>query len=404
MQAVIMAAGQSTRTAPLTLTRPKPLLPVMNTPLMERQLNALAGIADEAVLVVGYRGDMIRERFGDAYKDMRLQYVEQREQRGTGHAVLQTADVIRGPFLVLNGDDLYDPADLARLAEQEYGALARTAEDPRRFGVYEIDDNNRVITLEEKPEQPKSNLINIGAYKFTPKVFEILQTVAPSPRGEIEVTDAVQALAKTETFYVVHSEGYYLSIGYPWHLLEANIYWLEHFLVPDIQVDIPPLASVSGPVHIGTGTIIRPGVVIDGPAYIGNNCILGPNCWIRPYTVLGDGCRVGQASEIKASVFFENAAAPHQNYIGDSIIGANTNLACGTTTANLRHDGKNVRTPIRGELVDTGRKKLGAIIGDNVHTGINTSIYPGRKIWPSLTTLPGSTIRFDLDEKPTTRP
>jgi len=398
MQAVIMAAGQSTRTAPLTLTRPKPLLPVMNAPLMERQLDALAGIADEAVIVIGYRGDMIRERFGNAYRGMRLQYVEQREQRGTGHAVLQTADVIRGPFLVLNGDDLYDPADLKRLAEQEYGALARQAEDPRRFGVYEIDDNNRVITLEEKPEQPKSNLINIGAYKFSPKVFDILKNVPPSPRGEIEVTDAVQALAETEVFYVVHSEGYYLSIGYPWHLLEANIYWLEHFLVPDIQGEVSPLASVTGPVYIGAGTIVKPGAVIEGPVYIGNNCTIGPNCHIRLYSVLGDGCRIGQASEIKTSVLFENAAAPHRNYAGDSIIGANTNLGCGTTTANLRHDGKNIRTLIRGEMVDTGRRKLGAIIGDNVHTGINTSIYPGRKIWPGLTTLPGSVVRLDLTE------
>jgi len=398
MQAVIMAAGQSTRTAPLTLTRPKPLLPVMNAPLMERQLESLAGIADEAVIVIGYRGDMIRERFGDAYKDMRLQYVEQREQRGTGHAILQTAEVIQGPFLALNGDDLYDPADLARLAKQEYGALAREADDPRRFGVYEIDENNRVITLEEKPEQPKSNLINIGAYKFSPKVFDVLKEVAPSPRGEIEVTDAVQMLAETDAFYAVHSEGYYLSIGYPWHLLEANAYWLEHFLVPNIQVDISPLAAVRGNVHIGKGTVIQPGVVIDGPAYIGDNCILGPNCWIRPYTVLGDGCRVGQASEIKASVLFEGAAAPHQNYVGDSIIGAHANLGCGTCTANLRHDNQNIRTPIRGEFVDTGRKKLGAIIGDNVHTGINTSIYPGRKIGPGKTTHPGSAVRFDLME------
>ena len=398
MQAVIMAAGQSTRTAPLTLTRPKPLLPVMNAPLMERQLDALAGIADEAVIVIGYRGDMIRERFGNAYKDMRLHYVEQREQRGTGHAVLQTAEVICGPFLALNGDDLYDPADLARLAQQEYGALARPVDDPCRFGIFEIDESNRVINLVEKPEQPKSNLANIGAYKFSPKVFEILQTVAPSPRGEIEVTDAVQTLAETDAFYVVHSEGYYLSIGYPWHLLEANVYWLEHFLVPEIQVDVPTLASVSGPVYIGAGTVVRPGVVIEGPAYIGENCILGPNCWIRPYTVLGDGCRIGQASEIKASLFFEEAAAPHQNYVGDSIIGARTNLGCGTNTANLRHDNTNIRTPIRGEMVDTGRRKLGAILGDDVHTGINTAIYPGRKIWPGLQTLPGSEVRFDLTE------
>ncbi|HDP35052.1 MAG TPA: glucose-1-phosphate thymidylyltransferase [Candidatus Hydrogenedentes bacterium] len=398
MQAVIMAAGQSTRTWPLTQTRPKPLLPVMDAPLLAHQLRALDGVADEAVIVIGYRGDMIRERFGDSFEGMRLRYVEQREQRGTGHAVLQAAEVINGPFLAMNGDDLYDPADLARLAQHKYAALARPVDDPCRFGIFDIDENNRVIGLEEKPQQPRSNLANIGAYKFAPEVFDILKRTPPSPRGEIEVTDAVQALATEDAFYVAHSEGYYLSIGYPWHLLDANAYWLDHFLKHDIQIEIPASASVNGIVHIGAGTIIRPGVVIDGPVYIGENCALGPNCWIRPYTALGAGCRIGHASEIKASVFFENAAAPHQNYVGDSIIGARVNLGCGTNTANLRHDEQNVRVLIRDALVDTGRKKLGAIIGDGAHTGVNTSIYPGRKIGPGLNTLPGCEVRFDLVE------
>ena len=82
-------------------------------------------------------------------------------------------------------------------------------------------------------------------------------------------------------------------------------------------------------------------------------------------------------------------AVPHLSYIGDSVIGANANIGCGTVTANFRHDGKNHRSFVKGELVDTGRRKLGTIIGDGVHTGINTSIYPGRKIRPGLSTLPG---------------
>lgn len=398
MQAVIMAAGQSTRTWPLTLTRPKPLLPVMNEPLLAHQLRALRGIADEAVLVVGYRSSMIRERFGDAFEGMPLRYVEQDEQRGTGHAVLQTAEVVSGPFLAMNGDDLYAPEDLARLAACDQAALARETKHPERFGVYEIDENDRVLSLEEKPETPRSKLINIGAYKFTPDVFAVLEAVPPSPRGEIEVTDAVQRLADAGEFRVVHARGYYLSIGYPWHLLEANIYWLDHFLCPAIAGDVSPAATLTGPVHIGPGTVVRPGVVIEGPVYIGRDCSIGPNCWIRPHTTIGDACRVGQASEIKASILFEGAAAPHQNYVGDSIIGAHANLGCGTNTANVRHDNHAIKTLVRDESVDTGLKKLGAVIGDHVHTGINTAIYPGRKIWPCLTTLPGSVVRFDMTE------
>lgn len=398
MQVVIMAAGKSVRTWPLTLTRPKPLLPIMGEPLLVHQLRALRGTVDTAIVVVGYLGKMIREQFGECFEGISLIYVEQQEQRGTGHALLQAAPTIKGTFLALNGDDLYAPADLKELATQPNTALVRSVEHPERFGIYEIDEKHRVLNLEEKPERPRSNLANIGAYCFTPKIFDYLDTLQPSPRGEIEVTDAIKQLAAEEPFHVIHAKGYYLSIGYPWHLLEANAYWLEHFLETRHLGKISPNATLEGNIYIGEGTEIKPGAVIEGPVYIGKNCVIGPNCWIRPYTTLGNGCRVGQASEIKASIFFEGAAAPHQNYVGDSIIGAYANLGCGTNTANLRHDRENIKSLVRGEFLDTGMKKLGTVIGDYVHTGINTSIYPGRKIWPHKTTLPGSIVRFDIME------
>ena len=393
-----MAAGKSVRTWPLTITRPKPLLPVMGTPLLAHQLRALKGIADETVIIVGYLGDMIREQFGDSFEGMPLRYVEQREQLGTGHAILQAEAAIRGPFLALNGDDLYAPSDLEALAARPDVALAREVSQPERFGVFEIDGGNRVLKLEEKPERPRSNLANVGAYSFTPGIFDLLRGLRPSPRGEIEVTDALQQMAERGALHVLHAGGYYLSIGYPWHLLEANTYWLNHFLDDRRLGEVSPLAVIEGRVHIGKGTLVRPGVVIEGPVYIGDNCSVGPNCWIRPYTTLGDGCRVGQASEIKSSIFFEGASAPHQNYVGDSILGAHANLGCGTNTANLRHDQQDIKTFVKGEFVETGRRKLGAVIGDHVHTGINTAIYPGRKIWPNMVTLPGSVVRFDIME------
>lgn len=398
MQAVIMAAGKSTRTWPLTLTRPKPLLPIMSKPLLAHQLRALRGVADEAVIIIGYLGDMIRDHFGDSFEGIALRYVEQQEQRGTGHAVLQASGIVTGPFLALNGDDLYAPEDLRELARTPNVALVRQVEQPERFGVYEIDDHNKVISLEEKPERPRSNLANVGAYSLTPRIFELLNKVQPSPRGEIEITDALKELAWREALYVVHASGYYLSIGYPWHLLEANVYWLDHFLTDSREGTISPLAVIEGPVHIGKNTVVRPGVVIEGPAYIGDNCTLGPNCWIRPYTTVGNGCRIGQASEIKGSLLFEGVAASHQNYVGDSIVGAYANLGCGTSTANVRHDAATIKTFVKDTFVDTGRKKMGAVIGDHVHTGINTSIYPGRKIWPHQTTLPGSVVRFDITQ------
>lgn len=395
MKAVIMAAGRSTRTYPLTLTRPKPLLKVANKPILAHQLEALQGLVDGAIVVVGYRQEMIREAFGDSWKGMPLEYAVQTEARGTGHAILQCADRIDGPFLAMNGDDLYDPEDLRRLVEVERSALAKEVPDPRAYGIYEVAEDDRVVRLVEKPKEVFSNLANIGVYHFTPDVFDVLRETEPSERGEIEITSAVQTLAERGTFRVVRAEGYWLATGYPWHLLDANEFFMARLEGQDIRGDVSPAAHIQGAVSIGEGTMIRPGVVIEGPVIIGSHCDIGPNCWLRPGATIGDRCRVGQAVEIKNSIVMDHTAVPHLTYVGDSVIGEKCNLGCGTVTANLRHDHAHVRSLVKGELVDTGRRKLGAIIGDEVHTGIHTSILPGRKLWPYSITLPGEVISKD---------
>ena len=398
MKALIMAAGRSTRTYPLTLTRPKPLLKLVNKTILEHQLDALSGIVDGVVLVVGYRKEMIQHSLGDDYRGISIQYVEQTEQRGTGHAVLQAAGLIDEPFLAMNGDDLYDPDDLASLARARQAALVKTVPDPSLYGIYELADGDRVVRLVEKPQPDQifSNIANIGAYKFTPDVFAVLETVELSPRGEIEITSAVQALADTSDFRVVQAQGYWLAIGYPWHLLEANAFLLEHRPDWTIEGQVSPAAHIDGPVGIGPGTVVRPGVVIDGPVLVGRDCTIGPNAHLRPGATIGDRCRVGQAVEVKNSILMDGATVAHLTYIGDSVVGQDANIGCGTVTANLRHDGANVMSMVSGKLIDTGRKKLGAMIADCAHTGIHTSLYPGRKLWPNVTTRPGQIVDTDI--------
>lgn len=398
MQAVIMAAGMSTRTYPLTLTRPKPLLKIANRTILEHQLTALRELVDEAILVVNYKKDMIVERFGHEFEGIALRYIEQPEQLGTGHAILQCAGSVSGPFIAMNGDDLYDPEDLARLAAEELGALAKQVEDPRLYGIYEVTPENLAVRIVEKPAEVFSHLANVGAYKFTPDVFDILAHIAKSPRGEIEITSAVQVLAGQGGFRVVEMQGYWLPIGYPWHLLDANEYLLEHFLEHRIEGEVSPAAHLNGRVYVAPGAIIRSGVVIDGPVYVGPGASVGPNAWIRPCTTIGTGCKVGHAVEIKNSILMDGAAVPHLSYVGDSVVGERTNLGAGTITANFRHDAGNIPSLVKGEMVDSGRRKFGAIFGDDVHTGINTAIYPGRKFWPHTFSYPGEAIRKDVME------
>jgi bifunctional UDP-N-acetylglucosamine pyrophosphorylase/glucosamine-1-phosphate N-acetyltransferase len=183
---------------------------------------------------------------------------------------------------------------------------------------------------------------------------------------------------------------------YPWDLLKANEDFLSHLSESQIAGDVHPSAVIDGHLQLGKGSRILPGVVIEGHVVIGENCKIGPNCYIRGATSIGHGCIVGNAVEIKNSLILSNTFISHLSFVGDSVIGQKVNLGAGTITSNFRHDGTMHRSMVEGELIATERLKFGAIIGDHVHTGIHTSIYPGRKIAAHATTRPGEIVQRDL--------
>lgn len=184
-------------------------------------------------------------------------------------------------------------------------------------------------------------------------------------------------------------------IRYPWDLLKANEQLVGGLLESRIEGDLHPSAVVEGLLHLAPGARILPGVYIEGNVIVGPGSKLGPNCYIRGNTSIGANCHVGQAVEIKNSILLDKASIGHLSYVGDSIIGEKVNFGAGTIVSNFRHDGKNHHSMVDGVLVDTGRRKFGAIIGDGVHTGIHTSIYCGRKLWPGTSTRPGDIIQKD---------
>jgi bifunctional UDP-N-acetylglucosamine pyrophosphorylase/glucosamine-1-phosphate N-acetyltransferase len=186
------------------------------------------------------------------------------------------------------------------------------------------------------------------------------------------------------------------ALAYSWDLLRANVEAMASRKSYAMESGAHASLYVDGRLQVGKGTKILPGVVIEGDVIIGDNCKIGPNCYIRGSTAIGDKCHVGQAVEIKNSILLQGTNVGHLSYLGDSILGEKVNFGAGTITSNLRHDGGAHRSPIEGRMIDTGRRKLGAIIGDGVHTGIHTSIYPGRKLWPKTSTLPGAIVDKDL--------
>lgn len=396
MKAVVLVAGKGTRMEPLTSDCPKVMLQVANKPVLEHILDSAieAGI-EGFVFITGYLEEQIKAHFGDGSKwGVSIEYVQQKEQLGTANAIGYARGHVEGAFLVLNGDMLIGQKDLKALVSRKEEAVicVKEVENPSDFGVLETRDN-RVIRIIEKPKNPPTNLANAGIYLFRESIFGFIDKTQPSIRKELEITDSIQMLIDSGAPVGYSSlEDSWIDIGYPWDLLKANEYLLKT-LKGSCQGTVEPNVTIKGEVAIGKGSLIRSGAYIEGPVIIGENCDIGPNCFIRPSTALGNRVRIGNAVEVKNTIVMEGTHVGHLSYVGDSVIGRRCNFGAGTKVANLRHDGKNIKVMLKGRIIDSGRRKLGVIMGDDIHTGINTSINIGVVMAKGRSTFPGEVVK-----------
>ncbi|NIO20206.1 MAG: NTP transferase domain-containing protein [Candidatus Aenigmarchaeota archaeon] len=392
MKCVILCAGKSTRTYPLTLERPKPFISLAGKTLLEHNLDNMKGIVNEAILVVGPGKETIRNSLGNSYGNIKITYAEQGVAKGTAHALLQAEKFLKNEekFLVFFGDNFYPREAIEECASYGISVLGQKVPNPEEYGIF-LTEGGFLKDIEEKPKDPKSDLANAGLFVLNDRIFEISRKLKPSLRAEYEITDALKEMIKKIRFRCFYTRDW-VPVVYPWDILTLNKKILSN-LKGEIKGELEKNVTIKGEVHIGKFTVVRSGTYIEGPAYIGNNCTIGPNAYIRPNTTIGNNCNV--RAEVVNSVIMDGTKAKHVSYIGHSVVGENCNIAAGTVTADFRHDGKNHTTIIKGKKIDTGLRKLGAFIGDNVRTGINTTIYPGRKIWPNLETLPGEVVQKD---------
>lgn len=395
MECVVLAAGEGKRMRPLTATRPKVMIPLANRPMTNHLVCAArdAGIS-EFILVVGYQEQAVRDYFGDGSDlGVSIRYVTQRRQKGTADALRIVEDQVSGPFLLLNGDMILRSSDIAAIIGTDAPCMGIYHSDhPEDFGVVTVE-GDRVTGLEEKSGTPRGNLINAGVYLFSPAIFPALRSVGPSPRGELELTDALSDLIRERTLRA-HTLSFWLDAGYPWDLLDANATLLGE-IEPAVRGTVEEGVSLSGRVSIGAGTVVRSGTYIEGPCIIGEECRIGPHAYIRGATSIGDRCHIGHSTEIKNSIIMHDTRIPHFNYVGDSIIGSGCNFGAGTKIANLRHDHGTV--VIRG--VNTRRAKMGAVIGDDVRFGINCSVNVGTVVGSRVRIAPHTAIEGWIEEE-----
>lgn len=405
MKAVVLAAGRGERLWPLTEDTPKPLLPIANKSILERTLEALVGAGvPEIVLVVGFRGEKIRERLGKREAiGAELNYVKQKVAKGTADALRRCGKELRGEdrFLVLYGDDYYDssvPRTFLAKAKKNKGITIGTAnvQDASSFGKIQ-SKRGLVSEIQEKESLAEPGQVNAGIYLMDESIFPAIAKTKRSIRGELELTESVRILIKEGRQAHAQLLGLrkWMGISHPWDMLEAN-QWILESEKPASKGKIEKGVHTSGSVTIEEGTIVKAGSYLEGPVHVGRKCQIGPNSYLRPYTTLGDDVKVGAGCEVKNSIVMSNSRIPHLSYVGDSILGEGCHLGAGTITANLRFDEAEVKTKVRSAWVNSRRKKLGAILGDRAQTGINVSIFPGVKIGRDAWIGPGAIVDRDV--------
>ncbi len=411
MKAVLFAAGEGLRLRPLTDKIPKPLLNVLGKSILERLIENLSkcGIND-FIIITNYKEEKIKQHISERFSDKEISYIHQEEIKGTANALFLAEELIDEDFFIAsNGDCLFSfplVEKTVKAAKNEIISIGgKLTKNTENYGIVITNEKGSIESIIEKPlkEDVPEGYANIGIYSLNRDIFssivEMEKNNLTSPRGEYEITYAINQLLRTKKYpsMLVKADetDYWFDIGRPWDLLEAKKEILEDYS-DSREGKIQENVHIEGKVIIKKNSVIKSGTYIEGPAFIDEGAIIGPNCYIRKYTYIGKEARIGNGCEVKNSIIGDEVHAAHLSYIGDTIISPKCNLGAGTITANLRLDKKTIPVVVKGKKEDSNRRKLGAIIGEEVETGIGALIMPGIKIGSNSWIGAGAIVKEDV--------
>ena len=326
MKALVLAGGSGTRLRPITHTSAKQLVPVGNKPVIDFGLEAIAaaGITDVGI-IVGHTGPEIEAYVGDGSRyGISATYVQQPDPLGLAHAVLTAESFLgRDDFVMYLGDNLI-AGGITEFVQQfndtspDAQILLAKVRDPERFGVAELGPDGHVSQLVEKPSEPKSDLALVGVYLFSGRIMDACHAIEPSPRGELEITDAIQWMIDEGQQVAERTiTGWWKDTGKLHDMLEANRIVLDTF-EPQVLGTVDDASEIQGRVVIEEGAVLVNSVV-RGPAVIGRNTTL-TNTFVGPYTSIYHDCQITN-SEIEHSIVLEETSISDVGRLEDSLIG-----------------------------------------------------------------------------------
>lgn len=334
MKGIILHGGHGTRLRPLTHTGPKQLLLIANKPMSQYALEDLrdAGITDIGVIIGDVYPEKVKEFYGDGKKfGVNITYIYQDKPKGIAQAIGLCREFIGNEhFVVYLGDNILRKGLVSytkRFESSKASAMILLCEvdDPSRFGIAEFE-NNKIKKIVEKPKSPNSNLAIIGVYFLTPEIFNIIESLKPSWRGELEITDSLQMLMDSgATIEYDTVTGWWKDTGTPEDILHANRLILDSIGTPE-QFVLEEGAKVNGTVITGKNSVISRDSFIVGPVIIGDNCTIGPRTRIGPYVSVGNNC-VLKNCDIENSIVMNNCKIEAAVHLTDSILANGCDIA-----------------------------------------------------------------------------
>tara|TARA_Y100001936_G_scaffold245713_1_gene288218 strand:+ start:561 stop:1625 length:1065 start_codon:yes stop_codon:yes gene_type:complete len=332
MKGIILHGGHGTRLRPLTHTGPKQLLPIANKPMSEYCVESLksAGITDIAIVVGGIGSQKVRDYYGNGEKfGVNFSYVQQNSPKGIAHAINLCKNFISNEkFVVFLGDNIMTKSIINAVKKFKISSIDALlflceVDNPSQFGVAEIIDK-KIKKIVEKPNQPKSRFAVTGIYFFNPDIFDILSSLTPSSRNELEIVDALQIMIDSNKIieFEMITE-FWKDTGTPNDIITANTKILQ-----TIKHNIPDDLSgieFSGSISIGEGTTIQKNTKINGPVLIGKNCIIESTALIGPNTSIGDNCHISSC-KIENSIVMSNCKITSNIHLKNSIIAFNSKI------------------------------------------------------------------------------